>query len=163
MSPLFVVVAQALTTLAAFAVFFYLAKRFFWPNIIGALDERRDKIRAEFARADELQAQADRLKGDYTSRIAEIEAEARNRIQEALAQAKTAADQIIANARAEADSATERSRQAMNIEVDKARAELREEVVRLTLGATERLVRQNLNTDEHKRLVGGFVEELARR
>lgn len=157
------IIAQVLTTLLAFLIFAYIAKRMFWKPLLATIQERQDKIKGEFDKIDAMQRQVDQLQADYSKRMSDIEAEARLKLQEAMAQGKVIADQISEQARRDAEVLRQRNEQMLAIEMDKARAELKQDVVRMTLTATERLVRQNMNDDRQRDLVNNFVEELGRR
>lgn len=156
-------IAQILTTLLAFVIFVWLAKKLFWKPLLDTIDERQARIQGEFDKIDAMQRQLDQLKADYAKRMSDIEAEARLKLQEAMAQGKTIADQISEQARRDAETLRVRNEQMLSIEMDKARAELKDDVVRMTLAATEKLVRQNMSDDRQRELVNNFVEELASR
>lgn len=156
-------IAQVLTTLVAFAIFFWVAKRLFWAPLQQTIDERQARIKGEFDRIDSLQREAAALQADYSRRLAEIEAEARHRLNDAIAQGRKIADEMSENARREAELAQEQSRQTIALEIDKARADLKQEVVRMTMAATEKILRQQLDQKKQRELVSGFVEELAKR
>lgn len=157
------VIAQILTTLVAFLVFAWIAKKMFWKPMLATIDERQSKIKGEFDRIDAMQRQVDQLQADYSKRLSDIEAEARLKLQEAMAQGKQIAEQVAEQARIDADTTREKAQQALNIALDKAKAELKQDVVRMTLAATEKIIRQNMNEPRQQELVSNFVEELSRR
>jgi F-type H+-transporting ATPase subunit b len=157
------IIAQILTTLLAFVVFAWIAKKLFWKPFLATIEERQARIKGEFDKIDAMQRQVDQLQADYSKRMSDIEAEARLKLQEAMAQGKEIADQISEQARRDVETLRQRNEQMLAIEMDKARAELKQDVVRMTLTATEKLVRQNMNDDRQRDLVNGFVEELSRR
>lgn len=156
-------IAQILTTLLAFVIFVYMAKKLFWKPILDTIEQRQSNIKGEFDKIDAMQRQLDQLKADYGKRMSDIEAEARLKLQEAMAQGKAIADQVSEQARRDAEALRQRNEQMLSIEMDKARAELKEDVVRMTLAATEKLLRQNMNDDRQRDLVNSFVEELGSR
>ena len=157
------IIAQVVTTLIAFAIFAWLAKKLFWGPLLGAIDERQSKIKGEFDKIDAMQRQVDQLQADYSKRMADIEAEARLKLQEAMAQGKQIAEQVAEQARKDAEATRAKAEQTLAIELDKAKAELKQDVVRMTLAATEKVIRQNMNDSRQQELVTNFVEELARR
>ena len=42
----------------------------------------------------------------------------------------------------------------------KAQVELKEKMVGMTVTATERIIRQSVDTEDHRRLIAGFLDEL---
>lgn len=157
------IIGQVLTTLVAFAIFFFVLKKFFWGPMQQTIDARQAKIRGEFDRIESMQKQVDALQADYSKRMADIEAEARQQMQEAIAQGRQIAEQIGAQARTDAEAMQQKNQQMLAIEMDKARAELKQEVVKMTIAATEKIIRQQMNDAKQRELVSSFVEELARK
>lgn len=157
------IIAQVITTLIAFAIFAWFAKKLFWSSLIGTIEARQDKIKGEFDKIDAMQRQVDQLQADYSKRLADIEAEARLKLQEAIAQGKQIADEVASQARKDAEATREKAEQTLAIELDKARVELKQDVVRMTLAATEKIIRQNMNESRQQDQVNQFVEELSRR
>lgn len=158
-----VVIAQILTTLLAFTIFFLLAKRLFWGPIMRMIDDRQVKIRSEFDRIDSMQRQVEALQSDYAKRMADIEAEARQKMQETISQGRQISEQIAEQARRDAEALQQKTQQSLAIEMEKARAELKQDVVRMTLTATEKILRQRMDDQRERELVNSFVEELARK
>ncbi len=157
------VIAQVLTTLVAFLIFAWIARKMFWKPILNTIDERQAKIQGEFDKIDAMQRQVDQLQADYSKRMSDIEAEARLKLQEAMAQGKQIAEQVADQARRDSEATRLKAEQSIAIELDKARADLKQDVVRMTLAATEKLIRQNMDEPRQHALVTNFVEELGRR
>jgi F-type H+-transporting ATPase subunit b len=155
--------AKLATTVLAFLIFFWVAKRLFWTSIVKAIEDRQARIRGEFDRIDELQLRVDSLKSDYEQRIGNIEAEARTRMQEAINHGRLIADQISDQAHKDAEATLARNKQMISIEMDKARKELRQDVVRMTIEASEKIIRDRLDEPRQRQLVEKFVEELSRK
>lgn len=156
-------IAQILTTLLAFVIFVWLAKKLFWKPMLDTIDERQARIQGEFDKIDAMQKQVDQLQADYSKRLSDIEAEARLKMQEAMAQGKQIAEELAEQARRDAEATRAAAQQTLAIEMDKARAELKQDVVRMTLAATEKIIHQNMNDPRQQELVTNFVEELDRR
>lgn len=152
-------VAQIATSAACFGLFYWTLKTYAFPVVMGAIENRQNRIKAEFDRIDALQAEVNMLKADYTRRIAEIEAEAREKITEAIAQGKAIAAEIEEKARQEREAEAERNRQALQLEVEKLRIELKQKVVALALTATEKILREKLTDAKHASLVDEFIEK----
>jgi F-type H+-transporting ATPase subunit b len=152
---------KILTTILAFGIFFWVAKKLFWASILQVIENRQARIQGEFDKVTSLRKEVEDLKADYSRRIAEIEREAQSRKQQEIAQGRKVAEEMIEQARAEARAEIERVKQAVAIEMDKARVQLREEVVAMTVAATERIIRERLDDAKHRQLISQFVEELA--
>ncbi len=152
-------VAQIATSAACFGLFYWTLKTYAFPVLQGAIEDRQQRIKAEFDRIDVLQAEVSALRADYSRRLAEIEAEAREKINEAIANGKAIAAEIEEKARQDREVEAERSRQSLQLEVEKLRIELKQKVVALTLAATEKVLREKLTDKKHADLVSDFVEK----
>jgi F-type H+-transporting ATPase subunit b len=157
------VVAQVLTSVLAFVIFYVVAKRLFWTSILNAIEERQQRIRSELERIEELKAKVQALENEYQTHLAQIEREANQRKQQEIAEGKRIAEEIKEQARREAKAEIARMHEILELEVERVRAELKGEVVRLTLAAAERILRERLDEAKHRELVARFVEELSRR
>ena len=155
--------AETLTTLIAFVIFFLIMKKFAWGPLQGLLTERQAQIQDGFATIDRKKADAQALFDEYQARLREIEAESRQKIQAAIDEGQRVAKEIADEARNEADEVIKRTQRNMEIELAKARIELRNEIVGLTIGAAERLLRQKVNEEADRNLVSSFIQDLEKR
>src|SRR5690606_3893829 len=115
------VIAQITTTLLAFLIFAFIAKKLFWKPMLETIEQRQANIKSEFDKIDAMQRQVDQLQADYSKRMADIEAEARLKLQEAMAQGKQIAEQVAEQARRDAEATRAKAEQTLAIEMDKAR------------------------------------------
>ncbi|MFQ5482702.1 MAG: F0F1 ATP synthase subunit B, partial [Nitrospinaceae bacterium] len=56
-------------SLISFGIFLLLLKKFAFPPILKALEERQEKIRADLKSAEDLRAEADKLKRDFNDQL----------------------------------------------------------------------------------------------
>jgi F-type H+-transporting ATPase subunit b len=153
-------IAQIITQGIAFLLFFFVLRLFAWKPIVRLLDERREKIDAEFQRAEQMEDRFEQLRKEYEERLKDIDAEGRKRIQEAIAEGRDMASEITQEAHRQARKITERAKQNIDLEVAKARAQLKEDVIRLTLAASEKILRESLDEQKNKEVVSRFIDQL---
>ena len=132
-----------------------------FPMVKRAMDARADKIRADLDSADEAKADAQRTRSEYEARLAEAREEASRIIEEARDRALRLERDL--QARTEAEIAEQRDRAAADIEAGRrqAVADLRSEVSAIAIGAAERVVEAGLDTERHRRLIDGYIDEVA--
>jgi F-type H+-transporting ATPase subunit b len=135
-------------------------RKFAWGPILAKLDERREKIAGDVASAENLRAEADRLREKYEEELRTIEVQARERIQLAVSEGQKVAEEIRADARAEADRLREKTKADLELEIKKARAALHDDIVRIALDAATRLVNEEMNEDRQRKLVNDFLAEI---
>lgn len=149
-----------ITQIIGFLIVLWVLKRYAWGPILGMLEERRARIASEVQTSERLRQEAEKLRGEYENQLRTIEAQARQRIQEAVAEGQKVADEIRATAHNEAQAITRKAKESLELEYKKARVELRAEMVNTALGAAELLVREKLDSQEHRRMVDRFLNEL---
>ena len=152
---------EIVIALVCFAIVFGALAKFALPNIKRTLDERADAIEGGIKRAEEAQAEANRLADDYRLQLAEAREEA------AAIRAQAQADRtaIIDEARSEATAAAAAvtSRAEAQLEADRAQtiASLRHEVGTLAVTLAGKVVGESLTDDARARAtVERFIADL---
>ncbi len=154
------VATEIVTHLIAFVLFVWIMKKLAWAPLLKVIDERRDKIESDFAKAEELQKEADETKAKFEAQLKEIEEKARAEMQKAIDEGKRISQEIQAKAREDAEALLERAKQNAEIELANARKQLRKDVVELTLAATEKVLRENIDRAAHQRHIDKYIDDL---
>jgi F-type H+-transporting ATPase subunit b len=131
-------VGLTIWTLAVFAISLYILRKYAFPRITKALDERRESIAQTLDAADRTRHEAEQLLAEY-----------RERLKEARAQS----DEIVQRARQTADAHDKEAR-------ERGLGDLRAEVADLTIMATEKVTRKTLDDADQRRLVEEALSEL---
>jgi len=146
--------------LAIFAVVYYVLRRFVFPAIAAALDQRASAISSEIDAAEKLRAEAQQVLEEYRKRLAE----ARTQAEEIVARARQAGEahqrEVIETARAERERLLEQTRRDIEAETRRAIDEIRREVADLTVLATEKVTRKVLTEEDQRRLVEEALGDL---
>jgi F-type H+-transporting ATPase subunit b len=147
-------------TLIAFAITFFVLKKFAFGPIQKTIDDRRDRIRQAVEEADNARNEARELLEQNRA----VLGQARSESADILAEARKVADAQIERAKQEAE--TERlrrledTRKQIEAETTRAIGQIRSEVADLTIEATERVVGKVLDADDQRRLVQEAVQGL---
>jgi F-type H+-transporting ATPase subunit b len=147
-------------TWIVFLVLFLILKKFAWPGILKATEEREAKIKGQLA-------EADRLNTEAKAALAEgqrLHAEARSSAQAMLADSRAAVEKDRATSvdklRAEQDALVDRARRDIAAEKDKAIADLRREAVDLALSAAAKVIGQRLDSDADRKIVIDYLAKV---
>jgi F-type H+-transporting ATPase subunit b len=147
-------------TLIAFAITFFVLKRYAFKPIQKTIDDRRDKIRAAVDEADAARDEARELLEQNRA----ILAEARSESAQILADARKVGDAQIQRAKDEAEverlRRLEDTRKQIDAETSRAIDQIRGEVADLTLEATQRVVGKVLDSADQRRLIDEAIEGL---
>jgi F-type H+-transporting ATPase subunit b len=145
----------------AFLIVFALLAKVLMPRISTTLAERTDAIEGGLTRAEEAQAEANRVLEQYRAQLADARHEAA-RLRE---QAKEEAAQIVAQGRADGVAERERIITSANAQIEADRQQavtaLRAEVGALAVELASRIVGESLADDARQaRMVDRFLAEL---
>jgi len=124
------------------------------------IDERKDKITAEFHAIEEAKKELEKLKAQYQKSLDKIEEEARGKIQAAIQEGRRVAMEIEEEARSHARATLEKTRATAALEVAKARVELKEQVVDLAIQVTHKVLQQHLDEETDRRMIEAFIKEI---
>jgi F-type H+-transporting ATPase subunit b len=147
-------------TLIAFAITFFVLRKFAFGPIQRAIDERRERIRKAVEEADRAREEARSLLEQHRALIGQAKGEAA----EILADARKVADAQIERVKVESEAERKRRLEDVNRQIDaelKRSLELiRSEVAELTLEATARVTGKVLDAEDQRRLIEEAIADL---
>jgi len=147
-------------TWLVFITLFLLLKRFAWPAIVKATEEREQAIAKQLEEAKTLNAEA----AAHIAEQQKLLGEARSQGQQLLADAKQAADRerslVLEKTKQAQEALLERAKQDIAAEREKALRALREEAVDLSLAVASKLIEQRLDSDGDRKLVVSYLGSL---
>jgi F-type H+-transporting ATPase subunit b len=147
-------------TLIAFAITFFVLKRFAFGPIQKTIDDRRERIRAAVDEADNARDEARELLEQHRQLIAEAKGESAA----ILADARKVADAQIERAKDEAEveraRRIEETKRQIEAETKRSIDTIRSEVADLTLEATARVTGKVLDAEDQRRLIDEAISEL---
>ncbi len=147
-------------TILFFLVFGFLAK-IGLPRIMKTLEERHDAIEGGINRADEAQAEAERVLQQYRAQLDDARHEAARMREEAREQGAQIIAEMRERAEAEARRIAEAAQAQIEAERQQALASLRAEVGSLATELASRIVGESLaDTARQSRMVDRFLADL---
>src|SRR5579875_3376231 len=150
-------------TILFLLVFGFLAKLAL-PRVMKTLDERHDAIEGGINRADEAQAEAERVLQQYRAQLDDARHEAARMREEAREQGAAIIAEMRERAEAEARRITEAAQAHIDAERQQALASLRAEVGSLAAELAGRIVGESLEDEARRsRVVDRFLGELEQR
>lgn len=147
-------------TLIVFALLFVVLKKYAWPQILGAVEAREQKLAEQIAAAERLQVEAKRLVEQQQQALADARAQATALLASAKSQSERERAAAVASTKAEQDDLLARARREIAAERDRAIGELRREAVDLSLAAASKLVGERLDSDADRTLVTNYLATL---
>lgn len=150
------IIAQAVN----FLILFFILRFLVWKRFLKMLDERKDRIAADFKKIEDSKAEVENLKLDYEGRLENIERIAREKLEDAVAEGKRIADEIRGNANAEALQIIEKTNETIKSELSRAREEFRDDIVDIAISAAEKVIEEKLTEAGDKKIVEDFLRRL---
>ena len=145
--------------LAFFAVA-WLVMKFGWPHIIGAIEERQQKIAEGLAAADRSQKDLAQAQDKANEALKEARAKANEIIEQAHQRAVQMIDQAKLDAIAEADRQKALAQAEIAAATNRAREDLRKQVSALAVTGAEKLLRREIDASAHKALLDELAAEI---
>lgn len=146
--------------LVNFLILLFILKKFAYKPMLNMLDERKKSIEDAINNAETAKNEAEKLRKEYESRLAEAKQEAQSVIAKATKLGEEMKNEIITNAQNEANKAIQRAQEEIAIEKDQAIAALRDEVAILAIMAAGKVLGKTISVEDHKKLVNDFVAEV---
>lgn len=144
------------------AVFFlFLAMSYFLFNPARRLlNGRREKIAGELESAKSDMEEAQRLREEYESRLADVDREAESILSEARRKALANENQIIAKAREEAAGILDRARVEAELEKQKLSDDIKREIISVASLMAGRVVSASIDTTVQDQLIDETLKEM---
>jgi F-type H+-transporting ATPase subunit b len=147
-------------TLIAFAITFFVLRRYAFGPIQKAIDERRDRIRESLDEADRARTEAAKLLEEHHALIAKARADSESILSEARRVAESQRERLKGELDEERQRRVEETRKEIEAETRRALEQIRSEVADLTLEATAKVTGKVLDEADHRRLIDEAIGDL---
>ena len=135
----------------SFACVFFLLKKFAWPAIVDAIEERNDSIKEALLSAESAKEEMAKLQADNQKILKEARRERENMLKEA----KELGEQIVREAKTkateEAEKVVESARQAIESDKVAALSEIKTQVATLSVEIAEKVLRRQFEDDQQQK------------
>jgi F-type H+-transporting ATPase subunit b len=147
-------------TLIAFAITFFVLRRYAFGPIQKAIDARRDRIREALDAADRARTESEKLVAQQRAALAKARTEAEAMLAEARRVAEDQQRRLREELDAERQRRIEETRKDVEAETARAIGQIRSEVASLALEATEKVAGKVLTEPDQRRLIEQAIDGL---
>ncbi len=137
-----------------------LIVKFAGPSIKSGLQSRAEKVGREIEEAAALHEDAKAILAEYTEKLSGFEAQRIALLEEYKAMGAAERDRIVAAAQKDADRIRSEAKRVAENEAARAKAKLESEIVDRAVASAESAIREQLNDDDHRRLVADYFGQL---
>ena len=147
-------------TLIAFAITFFVLRKYAFGPIQKTIDDRRDRIRAAVDEADKAREEARELLEQHRQLIADAKGDAADILADARKVADAQIDRVKTEAEEERARRLEETKRQIEAETKRSLDLIRSEVADLTLEATARVTGKVLDAEDQRRLIDEAIADL---
>lgn len=149
---------EIITQLINLLLLCLLLKHFLFKPVLGILDARQAEINKDYDEAEKAQAQAEALRDEYESRIADAKAEAAEIMKSATRKAQLNGEAIIRDAQDQATRLKEKADAQIEQEKKKAMNELKDEISGIAVDIATKVVAREIDEKDHEKMIAEFIK-----
>ena len=144
----------------SFAILFFVLKKFAFPPIIAALDDREKKIRGDIEESERLKQDVEKIKADLEDKLKAAHSKAETIVQLAQDEAKKFQEKTVQETEIKVKQAQREAEQEIQNSRNKLLQEIRTYTAALTIASTEKFLKKALDDADKKRLVDESIEQV---
>lgn len=147
-------------TIVTFIVLLVVLGRFVWRPILGALEKRESGLRDLLDRTEKSQKDAEALRLQYETRLAEAQKSVQDMLNKAKAEGERSKTRILEDAKKESDKIVERGRMELGQEAEKLKVELRREVAGISVAIAEKILKKSVDNKVKDESVKEYLTQI---
>ena len=144
----------------AFAILFFLLRRYLFRPLLGLMAEREKEIADALDAGERARAAVARIDEKRESMLGKAREQGREQVRQLVLEGEEARERILREAREEAHEIRQRARATAELEREEAMMALRRDVVDLALLAASRAVLGRLDEAKHHQVIDEFIAGL---
>ena len=150
---------ETVPMLIAFIVLVIILWKFGWPMFEGMLEKREKTIAEALEKSEEARIESERVLAEYQKQLSDAKAQAAKIVADAKETGEAVRADITKQAQEESAAMIEKARAAIEAEKQTAMNDLRNSVADLSVDVASRLVANDLNDDEHRKIIERYLNE----
>ena len=146
----------------SFVILFLFLKKFAFPPILSALDEREKKIRGDIEESEKLKQDVEEIKVDLEEKLKAAHEKAETIVKLAQDEAKKLQEKTVQETEAKVKQVQREAEQEIENSRNKLLQEIRSYTAALTIASAEKFLKKSLDDSDKKRLADETIEQVAR-
>ncbi|PIQ99637.1 MAG: ATP synthase F0 subunit B [Nitrospinae bacterium CG11_big_fil_rev_8_21_14_0_20_45_15] len=149
-------------SLVSFAILFVLLKKYAFPPILEALEERESKIRNDISSAEQLRAEGQKIKAELEAELKKAHEKANTIVQLAHDEAKKNQDKLLQETQAKIKQMQQEAEYEIQSSRNKLFNDIRNYAAELTVASVEKFLRKRLDDQTSQELINESIDEVIR-
>ena len=137
-----------------------ILKLFAWGPLLGAIEAREGRIKADREGAEKARAEAERIQKDFEAQMAAVQARSKELLAAAMKDGEVLRAKLKAEAEADAQGIKDKTMADLAAEKNRLVGELRKETADIAVKAAEKLMRKTVDAGVQKTVLDGFFKDL---
>lgn len=151
---------EIIVTICNTLITFLLVKKFLFKPVRKMMAAREEEVKSMYAIAEQNQVEADKLRAEYTARLAKAKEEAGEITKSATRRATVRAEEILKESTQKAGEMVHKAEASIEQERKKAMNEIKTEISGLSVMIASKVVEKDINADDHKRMIEEFISKV---
>lgn len=147
-------------SLISFAIFFILLKKYAFPPILQALEDRRNKIKGDISDAEKLKEEARLLKEDFERQLKKAHENANTIVKMATEESRKIQEKTLRDTQTKCKQMQDDAENEIKRTKNKLLKDIRGHVAALTIASAEKILKKTIGEGDNKRLVDESIEEV---
>ena len=144
----------------SFAILFFFLKKFAFPPILSALDEREKKIRGDIEESEKLKQDVEEIKVGLEEKLKAAHEKSETIVQLAQEEAKKLQEKTVQETESKVKQVQREAEQEIESSRNKLLQEIRSYTATLTIASAENFLKKTMDDTDKKRLVDDSIEQV---
>lgn len=144
----------------AFAILFWVLKKYAFGPLIGMMEKRQSQIETQINNAETNRQEAEKLVKEQNDALQAARLEAHDIIERAKTSSVKQANDIMESAKNEADRIKTQALQEIKLEKEKAVAEVRDQVASLSVLIASKMIEKELDANAQSKLIDDIMKQV---
>ena len=151
---------ELIVTICNTLITFLIIKKFLYKPVRKMLAQREEEVQSMYSEAENAQTEAEKLRAEYTERLAKAKEEAASITKSATHRATVRGEEILKEASQQAADMVKKAETSIEQERKKAMNEIKVEITGLSVMIASKVIEKDINEDDHKRMIEDFISKV---
>ncbi|MCB6364833.1 F0F1 ATP synthase subunit B [Intestinibacillus massiliensis] len=151
---------ELIVTICNTLITFLIIKKFLYKPVRKMLAQREEEVQSMYSEAENAQTEAEKLRAEYTERLAKAKEEAASITKSATHRATVRGEEILKEASQQAADMVKKAETSIEQERKKAMNEIKDEITGLSVMIASKVIEKDINEDDHKRMIEDFISKV---
>lgn len=151
---------ELIVTICNTLITFLIVKKLLFKPVRKMLAAREEEVKTMYDSAEKSQTEADKLRSEYTERLAKAKEEAAEIVGSATRRATARSEEILKETSEQAAALMKKAETSIEMERKKARNEIKDEIAELSVLIASKVVERDINDQDHERFIEEFIDKV---